>query len=220
VKTPSAWSPSDLEVVKGYFEDRLEKNLENYKIVGYGSKESQIIRYRVATEIGNLRGKSILDYGCGLGDLIEYLEKRGISIEYTGYDVSEKIIERARKLHPNHSFEVRDLMKELPSQKFSYVFAIGLNVRIADNVGFIKELVRRMFQIAEEGVFVSVLSSHSNYFDPQCFYHDPARLLHWCLKNISSRCVLRHDYLPHDFTLYIYQNQIRNGEEQTRWYKE
>jgi len=212
-----AWNRSDLEVIKNYFENRLEKNSESYKIVGYGSKESQAIRFKVATEIGNLHGKSILDYGCGLGDFIGYLEKRAINVKYTGYDISEKMIKRARKLHPKHCFEVRDIIKEVPNQKFSYIFAIGLNIRITDNVGFIKELIRRMFQIAQDGVFVSLLSSHSEYFDAQSFYHDPALLLDWCLKNITRKCILRHDYLPHDFAIYIYKDNVRNGREQSKW---
>jgi len=74
-----------------------------------------------------------------------------------------------------------------------------------------------MFQIAEEGVFVSVLSSHSEYFDAQCFYHDPALLLDWCLREISSKCILRHDYLPHDFALYIYKDHVQRGGEQSKW---
>jgi len=217
VKTSNVWSSSDLKFVKSFFEGRLKHDSENYKIVGYGSKESQVIRYKVATEIGDLQGKSILDYGCGLGDFIEYLEKRRIRVKYTGYDISGKIIERARELHPKYSFEVRDIMKELPNRKFSYVFAIGLNLKIADNVGFVKELIRRMFQIAEEGVFVSVLSSHGDYFDAQCFYHDPALLLDWCLREVSGKCILRHDYLPHDFALYIYRNHIYSGGEQSKW---
>ena len=217
MKTTNVWSSSDLKFVKSFFEGRLKPDSENYEIMGYGSKESPVIRYEVATEIGDLQGKSILDYGCCLGDFVEYLEKRQIKVKYTGYDISEKIIERAQELHPKYSFEVRDIMKKLPNRKFSYVFAIGLNLKIADNVGFIRELIKRMFQIAEEGVFVSVLSSHGDYFDPQCFYHDPALLLDWCLREVSGKCILRHDYLPHDFALYIYKNHFHRGGEQPKW---
>lgn len=207
MKSVTSWNTSDRTLVKAFFENRMKKYSDNHRILGFGSKESQIVRYKVATEIGDLRGKSILDYGCGLGDFIDYLEKKRINVKYTGYDISEKIIKRAQKLHPNHHFEVRDIIKNVPNQRFSYLFAIGLNLKITNNVCFIKELIRQMFEIADNGVSVSLLSCYTDYFADECYYHNPPLLFDWCLTNVSKRCVLRHDYLPHDFTLYIYKNQ-------------
>ena len=202
-----ALNSKDKEIVRDFFESRLKNYSETHKILGYGCKESQDARFKVVTEIGDLRGKSILDYGCGLGDLVDHLEKQGIDATYTGYDISEKLIKRAQELHPNHHFEVRDILEDMPDQRFSYVFAIGLNLKVTDNVHFIKTLIKRLFDVAEDGVSVSLLSCHSDYFAEESFYHNPALLVDWCLANVSRRCVLRHDYLLHDFTLYIYKNK-------------
>jgi 2-polyprenyl-3-methyl-5-hydroxy-6-metoxy-1,4-benzoquinol methylase len=40
---------------------------------------------------------SILDFGCGYGALIEYLKSKYISFSYTGYDISEEMINQAKK---------------------------------------------------------------------------------------------------------------------------
>lgn len=205
--TEGALNSKDKKIVRDFFESRLKNYSENHKILGYGCKESQAARFKVVTEIGDLRGKSILDYGCGLGDLVDHLEKQGIGVTYTGYDISEKLIKRAQELHPNHNFEVRDILEDMPDQRFSYVFAIGLNLKVTDNVHFIKTLIKRLFDVAEDGVSVSLLSCYSDYFAEESFYHNPALLVDWCLANVSRRCVLRHDYLSHDFTLYIYKNK-------------
>jgi len=211
IKSKVQWLTEDEVSAKKYYEDKLKKYIRHHEISGYGSEESQNIRFKVVTEIGNLTNKSICDVGCGIGKLVDYLEQKKIKVKYTGYDISEKIIEKARELHPNHHFEVRNILENMPKQKFDYVFAIGLNFKIKDNVAFMKELITRMFRIAEKGVAVSVLSCHVDpeYINENDYYHDPKLLLDWCLRKISRRCVLRHDYLPHDFTLYIYKKPFK-----------
>jgi len=203
----SAWLAEDTASNKEYFEEKLRTFIEHHAISGYGSKESQAIRFKVVTEIGQVRNRSICDVGCGIGKLVDYLRERNVKVEYTGYDISEKIIEKARELHPNNTFEVRNILESMPRQKFDYVFSVGLNFKISDNVQFMKELVRRMFKMAKIGISVSMLSSHTDtkHINKNDFYYDPKLFLDWCLREVSTRCILRHDYLPHDFTLYIYK---------------
>jgi len=203
----STWLIEDAMSSKQYYEDKLKKYTQHHEISGYGSKESQTIRFKVVTEIGDLRNKSICDVGCGIGKLVDYLEQRKFKMKYTGYDISEKIIEKARELHPNYHFEVRNILEDMPSQRFDYVFSIGLNFKIRDNVEFMKNLIAKMVKMAKIGVAVSVLSCHVDpeYINVNDFYYDPKLFLDWCLREVSRRCILRHDYLPHDFTLYIYK---------------
>ena len=56
---------------------------------------------------------SILDYGCGYGALIDVLAERGRTFRYTGYDVSEEMILRARRLHPGNPCEFTTNEEEL-----------------------------------------------------------------------------------------------------------
>lgn len=206
-----AWLVEDTVSSKKYYEGKLRKFTAHHEISGYGSKESQTIRFQIVTEIGDLRNKSICDVGCGIGKLVDFMKEKKWKLEYTGYDISEKIIAKARELHPNHHFEVRNILENMPRQKFDYVFSIGLNFKISDNVQFMKELIKRMFKMAKMGVAVSMLSSHidSEYMNKNDFYYDPNLFLDWCLREVSKRCVLRHDYLPHDFTLYIYKRGFK-----------
>ena len=50
-------------------------------------KGKQEIRFKILTEIGNLENSSILDIGCGFGDLVAYLESEKIKAEYMGIHV-------------------------------------------------------------------------------------------------------------------------------------
>lgn len=210
-RSESPWIVEDAISAKEYYEGKLRKFTQHHKISGYGSKESQTIRFKVVTEIGDLRNKSICDVGCGIGKLVDYLKEKNLKLEYTGYDISERIIEKARELHPNYDFEVRNILENMPRQRFDYVFSVGLNFKIRDNVQFMKELIRRMFKMTKTGAAVSMLSCHvaPDYINENDFYYDPKLFLDWCLREVSTRCILRHDYLPHDFTLYIYKTLER-----------
>ena len=44
-----------------------------------------------------VKGKRILDYGCGYGKLAEFLAEK----EYIGVDANEEIVRKARKIHVN-----------------------------------------------------------------------------------------------------------------------
>jgi toxoflavin synthase len=51
--------------------------------------------YPVVTDLlGNINGKSVLDYGCGTGTFSRFLQSKGASV--TGVDVSENMIEVAK----------------------------------------------------------------------------------------------------------------------------
>lgn len=192
-----------------FFEYLLTEHKQGYKIVGYGNKNTQEIRFRVLTEIADLNDKTVLDIGCGLGHLVDFLDKNDIKVEYTGFDIIEKFLESARRIYPNRRFETWNIMKRLPREKFDYVLACGvLNVRIGCNEEYLKNFIERIFKICKHGVAINMLSTHADYRDPECYYYSPEKVLAWVLKKISRSVVLRQDYLPHDFTLYIYKKSF------------
>lgn len=58
----------------------------------------------------NWQGKSVLDIGCNIGLLYEYLNQRGIS-DYTGVDKTPKDIKEAKRRNKTHSFYIGDLLE-------------------------------------------------------------------------------------------------------------
>lgn len=66
-------------------------------------------------------GRSVLDLGCGLGDLLADLEpSRGV-----GVDLSGKLIERARARHPDLRFETADIQERAVDGVFDYVMMVN-----------------------------------------------------------------------------------------------
>jgi SAM-dependent methyltransferase len=149
-----------------------------------------------------------LDVGCGFGDLHDFLERKGIAVRYTGLDIQPAFIEEARKRHPNDEFTCAGI-EEFPSDaRFDFVFVSGsFNVKFReDQEAWVFRMLRKMFAVAERGVGINLLST---YYDPDhyradMFYCSPERAFTEA-QAITRRVTLRHDYLPHDFTLYLYR---------------
>ena len=66
-------SSRDTEHLKEFYKNELSLHGDSHSSVRYASRESQWSRYDILTEISDLANKTILDYGCGTGHLLEYL---------------------------------------------------------------------------------------------------------------------------------------------------
>lgn len=68
-------------------------------------------------------GVKILDLGCGNGRLAHFI---GETPNYLGIDISENLIKKAKKLNPNHKFEVGDMLDLDHLKKGSFDVIISL----------------------------------------------------------------------------------------------
>jgi SAM-dependent methyltransferase len=105
------YSPVPMEEHEVLFYKRLvREHRGTSRQVGAGSCQSQTIRFEVMIDVlDSLLGPapgalSLLDFGCGKGDLASYLARRGRldMLRYTGIDAIEENVEDARPL--GHKF--------------------------------------------------------------------------------------------------------------------
>ena len=197
---------SNKETVSHY--DRLlDVYSKDHEVAGWGSAESQEARFKILMEIGSLSGRTVLDVGCGPGSLLGYLEDQGIVCSYVGVDINPRMIERARRQFPRGVFDSLDLLarnQKLP--RVDYVLSSGvLNLRQRNQPRFVHLFVRRMYEMARVGVGFNMLSTKADFLNPSEYYAEPGQLLEFCL-TLTRRVVLRHDYMPHDFTIYLYRD--------------
>jgi SAM-dependent methyltransferase len=196
-----------------YYTTSVEGHSESHKAVGWGSRESQEIRFGVLTEVGLSPGASVIDVGCGLGDLYGYL-KRVFKVppKYQGIDITQGMVERARARYPAARFEVADILdprSDLTQADFvlaSGIFAL-LNLDLNPYI-VLESLLAAMFQRCRVGLAFNSLSAWSPRPEPGKFFVDPVRAV-GIAKSITPWVIMRHDYLPHDFTIFMYRYQQR-----------
>jgi SAM-dependent methyltransferase len=90
-----------------------------------------------------LKGASILDVGCGYGDLLDYINRKGVKIrEYTGIDIVPEYIWDAQRRFKGGTFIEGDYLEtKVPKADFAVCIG-GLNLKFENN----RELVRRMHE--------------------------------------------------------------------------
>ncbi len=194
--------------IRRFFESRLRRYGDSPKTLDW-SEEGQRRRFEVLAEVGELHGRSVLDVGCGLGHFLNFLEAKSIRSRYAGLDLSPRLIERARELHPAAAFEVLDVTGRSLPRRADYAVASGvLNVETGTNEADMRRMIRACFQACDVAAAMNMLSTWADWREPGRHYYEPIRMVRLA-RRVSRRVVLRHDYMPHDFTLYLYRGESR-----------
>lgn len=174
-------------------------------------KGRQSIRFQVMSEIGNLNNNKILDLGCGFGDLRSFLKSKKIRTKYTGVDINPIFIKIAKQRNPMTTFQVRDIERKKFREKFDWVFAIG-TTNMAGSHEYIANLLKEMLKIAKKGIVMDFMSTYVDFRRPGSFHASPEKVFQ-IAKKLSKRVVIRHDYLPFEFCVYIYKDNKLNKNQ-------
>lgn len=191
-----------------FFENLLGRYGYSVKSLAYGSEESQRKKFEVLTQIGDLSNATILDVGCGFGDLYDFLKNKGLKVDYWGCDISPKMIELAKEKRPFLRFEVADILTWADRERFDYVLSTGFNcVKTGNNESLLRKMIEKMYGLCRIGVAVGMVSTYQTNQNEQTYYASPEDVFSYCM-SLCKRVVLRHDYMPHDFTIYLYKREI------------
>lgn len=189
----------------------IEKNGYTEKSL-WGSKESQQLRFKVMAELFvSKENFSVLDLGCGLCDFNEYLLKNGFeNFEYTGVEINPLFIEQAKSRNPDINI-VFGSVDDLPVDKhWDYVVASGiynLGSSLEETDDFFISQFSKLYPNIQVGFAVNFLSMYSLNQDHVSIYHNPSIIIDKCTSNFSRYFKLFHDYLPHDFTVFVYKEK-------------
>ena len=188
-----------------YYNDLVDKYGHDPRAADYGRPESQRTKYRVLADVAAMNGRSVLDVGCGFGDFGAYLNERYKSVAYTGVDLSERMIQEARRAYPAFVFTQGNILNLAPDTTFDFVSANGIFYLLgADAERTMRDLITRMFSMAREAVAFNSLSTLASTKESGEFYADPGDTFRFC-QTLTPWVVVRHDYHPRDFTVYLYK---------------
>lgn len=98
--------------------------------------------------IPKIEGGSILDFGCGKGEIIREMGKINPFAKYIGADVSKRGLEEARKNIPEADFVLINDGEEFPIQSdtVDFVFSSEVIEHVYDTENAIKEIARVLKQ--------------------------------------------------------------------------
>ena len=148
---------------------------------------------------------SILDIGCGTGDLLAYLISNNIQCDYTGIDQIKEFITLAGEKYKNQnntSFLLGDFWTA-DLGKYDYVLASGaLSYRHADP-NFIFKIIAHLFSLSKMAFAFNLLEK-TDLKNGGLVAYNKNEILGFC-KKLSSNVILKDDYLEGDFRILINQ---------------
>lgn len=158
---------------------------------------------------------SVLDVGCGFGELGNFLTKRYENVIYKGVDIMPEFINNGRKIYPSLDLEVMDFFKQPKPEVFNTIICSGaLNSNVGteeENIKFRKDAIKTMFDHTTDVLAFNMSGGHPTKVNPpdgeassNIWYSDSLEILEYCM-SLTRRVILRQNYHPSDFTIFMYK---------------
>ena len=198
-------SKIDITKAAALYNARYDLYGNNLKTVGWGASEDQILRFEMLFRGLNPKGKTILDVGCGLGDLIDYLDKvTGGDFNYIGIDIAEKLISSAKEKYskPNVEFHAGDISLDILNSVDISVLSGALSYKTKGIEEYAYETIKRMFELSKEAACLNFLSKYVD-FETEKNQHYSPEIMFSTAKEFSKRVIIYHDYPLYEFTVQL-----------------
>ena len=178
--------------------------------VGWENLLSQRLRFEALVAGLDLTpGATLLDVGCGLGDLWAWLKATGREVDYLGIDLSPEMVEAARLRHPDARFEVADVLTH--QGQYDFVISVG-SLGVA--FGTPEEswaLVEAIFALCLQGAAFNLLVKPDGVLlsnlRSEYWYVEPLEA-HRRLREISPRLSILEGLLPTDLFVQLFRRHI------------
>lgn len=109
--------------------------------------------------------KHVLDVGCGSGVLAPHITQSGA--HYTGIDISQKLIHKAKSYHTNHAqfrvLDARKLARSLPEASFDVaVFLLSIQ-----DMNPLDQVIANVAQVLKSGGTLAIFMTHPCFRIPR-----------------------------------------------------
>lgn len=148
---------------------------------------------------------SVLDVGCGFGDMAQYCQESGRGDwRYTGIDIVLALIEEGKRLRPDVDLRVHDMDAEGLPGGYDVIVASGVfSHRLKDNMAFVARAFELFAGAAKTGFAANFMSPVADVRYDHLFYPDPGEVFDLARRH-SKRIAIRHDYMPFEYTVQVF----------------
>jgi ubiquinone/menaquinone biosynthesis C-methylase UbiE len=192
--------------------NKLLNTYDDYRALGWETSQAQAKRFQIFLQNVKLSGKTLLDVGCGFGDLYGLIKSFNMPVQYMGIDILQEMVVRARRKYPQGLFIQENLFNKytdddvFPEKSFDVVFCSGIfNLKEKHGNNLLREALLIFKDIAKETIVFNLLSDKSedkedlyNYYKIQ----DIDNMLR-LLKFNKEKIKFLEGYLSNDFTVLI-----------------
>lgn len=153
---------------------------------------------------------SVLDFGCGLAHLKDYLAARSSSFSYTGVDILPEFIEANRVKYPNDHFQVISEVQDIRGS-FDYVVASGtFNMlyfeELEKHKSYVFDTLTRLFDKTSGYLSVNFMTDQVDFMQEGAYHQNIAELHNFVSTRLSKRLLIDQSYMPYEYTVTIWKD--------------
>ena len=200
----------DIEDYLSRYNSRLDDYGYDPKSLGWGGgKERQNLRFDKTLNFVNLTTQpihSILDVGCGFGDLGNWLSSHFPNIEYTGIDINSNLIEIGKRRFGLNLYQ-QDNIFDFEQNSFDLVVSNGIfNAQLhhEDQLDYLDQYLVSFHKICSVGFSCDFMSNYVDFKHPGS-YHTKEQDVINIVKKFTKRYIIRNDYLDFEFMIYAFK---------------
>ena len=198
----------DIATTAQLYNNRFDAYGRDIKTVGWGSEEDQRLRFEVLFRGLDPKGKTILDLGCGLADLVPFLTAiTGGDFTYIGVDIAAKLINEAKTVHEakGREFYVGDIFSVAVPEVDISIVSGALSFKTEGIEAYAYETMEKMFSLSREAACLNFMSKYAD-FELEKNQHYQPETVFAAAKKITQRVNLFHDYPLYEFTVQLFRN--------------
>jgi SAM-dependent methyltransferase len=171
----------------------------------------QNIRFDALTNHIRSDGFSILDYGCGLGHLKDYLDQRFNTYKYFGVDLVPEFVSTVSAKYPDATVRQIGSHEEF-SEPVDHVVVSGTFNIIQGNdpvayLEYVQDVLGYLFDLCRVSLAVNFMTDRVDFKQAQAHHVNPQEMSRFFCEQLSPRLVLNQSYMPYEFTLIAFKDQ-------------
>jgi len=189
----------------GDYDKSLSEYGESPKALLWASYRIAAIRYKELVADVPVEGKTILDVGCGMGDVLPFLYAKSPNFKYLGADTNEGFIEIAKKRYEGHEFKIVDPFTD-DIGRFDVVISCGvLNGNVDNWMEERKKAITSLFELANEVLAFNMAGGLTPIpSTPITAFADLQEVLAFCA-SLTPRLIVRNHYTSKGFTIVMFK---------------
>jgi len=169
----------------------------NYKIAA--------VRYKELVADIPVEGKTILDAGCGMGDLLPFLYAKSTDFRYLGVDTNKGFIEIAKKRYEGHEFKVANPFNE-KIEGYDVIISSGvMSGNVDDWMEKRKKAIAHLFGLANETLAFNMSGGLTNIPNTTLNAFASLEGIQAFCATLTTRLIVRNHYSSKGFTIVMFK---------------
>jgi SAM-dependent methyltransferase len=199
----------------------LERYGERIEKVGHGAsaigepKQRQAFYFDFLTQVPGLSERdSVLDIGCGYGDLYDFLKLKGWAGNYVGIDINPALISEGRRRYPGTDLRVQDIQENEIGVVTDWCICCHALTSDTEGAPFLQHfesMLNIMWKSCRKGLIFNMLSPLAD-FTNKVHARPPVSDVLSIVSRLTHRFTLRHDYMPFEYAIYAFKASAINRE--------